>query len=216
MEFCRATIIQPNRSTFGYVQQKNVYSPPVIRGTFSGRESYFVWKSKKYILSYLDGANGYATSHIYVKLCEFIFREFISVSIQDSANVFSTIEGARNTLNTIQSYLQFESSQPRPSKSVRILSHIYFVFLKIYLVRIVISSQFIIFLLLNFQQSMHQQHKSSFSHQTYINNEISIIVPLYHRSQQIFKNSVKKLFILPINRIFSIKHIVYVQHFMNF
>jgi hypothetical protein len=40
----RATIIQPNRPSFGYVHQQNVYSPPVIRGTFSGRVFVFAWR----------------------------------------------------------------------------------------------------------------------------------------------------------------------------
>jgi hypothetical protein len=37
----RATIIQPNRPSLGYVHQQNVYSPPVIRGTFSSRLPFF-------------------------------------------------------------------------------------------------------------------------------------------------------------------------------
>ena len=41
----RATIIQPNRPSLGFVHQQNVYSPPVIRGTFSGRRERLIAKT---------------------------------------------------------------------------------------------------------------------------------------------------------------------------
>jgi hypothetical protein len=37
IDLLRATIIHPNYPSFGYVQQQNVYSPPLIHGTYLGK-----------------------------------------------------------------------------------------------------------------------------------------------------------------------------------
>ncbi|CAF3354839.1 unnamed protein product [Rotaria socialis] len=105
----KATIIQPNRPPVDYVRQQNVYSPPLIRGTFSENANHADHHQK----------GEYFTSKIH--------EQPKSLSDIHHSNgcttLFSAIENARNTTNTIQSHLSHEltmeyTQQSQPVSSI--------------------------------------------------------------------------------------------------
>ncbi|CAF4070720.1 unnamed protein product [Rotaria sp. Silwood2] len=116
----KATIIQPNCPSFGYVHQQNVYSPPLIRGTYSdapihpqyqhyGLEYY---PSQPYPIYSDHEQEDYFTSQIHE-------QPPLSSILQGGTGgtvLYSSIENARNTVNSAQSQLardlQMEYVQP--------------------------------------------------------------------------------------------------------
>ncbi|CAF1239126.1 unnamed protein product, partial [Adineta ricciae] len=91
----KATIIQPNRPAIDFVRQQNVYSPPVIRGTFSNGTNSS---------DQLQQQEGYFISQIH---------EHPRISSDNHSNHNNTllcaaIEHARNTVHTAQSQLARE------------------------------------------------------------------------------------------------------------
>ncbi|UJR21334.1 hypothetical protein I4U23_024428 [Adineta vaga] len=91
----KATIIQPNRPQIGFVHQENVYSPPLIRGTFSDGTNPS---------NQLQQQEGYFISQIH---------EQPRISSDNHSNhtntiLSATVENARNTIHTAQSYLTRE------------------------------------------------------------------------------------------------------------
>ncbi|CAF0858226.1 unnamed protein product [Rotaria sordida] len=116
----KATIIQPNCPSFGYVHQQNVYSPPLIRGTYS--DVPFHSPYQHYGLEYYPGQSypiysdheqdDYFTSQIHE-------QPPLSSILQGGTSgtvLYSSIENARNTVNSAQSQLardlQMEYVQP--------------------------------------------------------------------------------------------------------
>ncbi|CAF4735686.1 unnamed protein product [Rotaria sp. Silwood1] len=116
----KATIIQPNRPSFGYVHQQNVYSPPLIRGTYSDvpiHPQYQHYGVEYYPVQaypfYADHEQeDYFTSQIHE-------QPPLSSILQGGTGgtvLYSSIENARNTVNSAQSQLardlQMEYVQP--------------------------------------------------------------------------------------------------------
>ncbi|CAF4681847.1 unnamed protein product [Rotaria sp. Silwood1] len=103
----KATIIEPNRPSFDHAHQKNVYSPPIIRGMFSDNANHSDHQQQE----------DYFPSQIHEQ------SKLLSNSHHnnDGTMLFSTIEYARNTINTVQSQLarelQMEQTQQTQSLS---------------------------------------------------------------------------------------------------
>ncbi|CAF3470464.1 unnamed protein product [Rotaria socialis] len=116
----KATIIQPNCPSFGYVHQQNVYSPPLMRGTYSdgtGHSQYQhygpeYYPSQPYPMYSDQEQEEYFSSQIH----EQPPLSTILHSGTSGTVLYSSIENARNTVNSAQSQLahelQMEYAQP--------------------------------------------------------------------------------------------------------
>lgn len=85
----RATIIQPNRATFGFVHQQAVQSPPLIRGTFSDVIRH----------------SPLSTSESQVSRNLSMFYQYEKSIVQDDSILISSIQNARITNQSIRSLL---------------------------------------------------------------------------------------------------------------
>ncbi|CAF1156243.1 unnamed protein product [Adineta steineri] len=98
----KATIIQPNRPSLGFVHQQNVRSSPLIRGTFSDGTNHSDHRQQQ---------EGYFVSQIH---------EQPKSSPDNHSNkiLYSTIENARNTVTNSQSQLARETQQTQSLSSM--------------------------------------------------------------------------------------------------
>ncbi|CAF1241967.1 unnamed protein product [Rotaria magnacalcarata] len=116
----KATIIQPNCPSFGYVHQQNVFSPPVMRGTYSDGSAHSQYQhygpeyypSQSYPMYPDQEQEEYFGSQIHE-------QPPLSTILHSGASgtvLYSSIENARNTVNSAQSQLahelQMEYAQP--------------------------------------------------------------------------------------------------------
>ncbi|CAF3755907.1 unnamed protein product [Rotaria sordida] len=108
----KATIIEPNRPAFDHVHQKNVYSAPLIRGTFSDSANHSDDHHQQQ-----QQQQDYIPSQIHEQP-KLLSNNHHS---NDSIMLFSTIENARNIINTVQTQLarelQIEHTQQTQSLS---------------------------------------------------------------------------------------------------
>ncbi|CAF2832485.1 unnamed protein product [Rotaria sp. Silwood2] len=106
----KATIIEPNCPSFDHVHQKNVYSPPIIRGTFSDSTNHSDHQQQ----------GNYFSSQIYEQAKSLSNNQHTN----DGTMLFSTIENARNTTYTVQSQLARELQMEQHTQQTQSLSSI--------------------------------------------------------------------------------------------